>query len=296
MLNVNQSERTALVVVSVLPEVIETFRDHSWRREADSRIEDYSAAEAFIEEVGFCGALTDRRRPGASLYIAVCGRRDAHLPRNVQKDPESRLTWTLKDDLLRRGRVYYGKLVRGRSTFIAKKLIPHFNAVWGVRRRKEVDVLSPPARAILGVLRREWEMGTRDLREASGIKDRAQFNRAIDELQRTFKVIPSDVVYQPTFTYIWSLAEGRFPLELGQRISRESALREIARSYLSGAGLTLSGELARVTGLSRVDAGLGNWALVDEGYAVRHGPGVYCLAELTTHLSEDRSYAVVSRS
>jgi len=296
MLNVNQSERTALVVVSVLPEVIETFRDHSWRREADSRIEDYSAAEAFIEEVGFCGALTDRRRPGASLYIAVCGRRDAHLPRNVQKDPESRLTWTLKDDLLRRGRVYYGKLVRGRSTFIAKKLIPHFNAVWGVRRRKEVDVLSPPARAILSVLRREWEMGTRDLREASGIKDRAQFNRAIDELQRTFKVIPSDVVYQPTFTYIWSLAEGRFPLELGQRISRESALREIARSYLSGAGLTLSGELARVTGLSRVDAGLGNWALVDEGYAVRHGPGVYCLAELTTHLSEDRSYAVVSRS
>jgi hypothetical protein len=132
-------------------------------------------------------------------------------------------------------------------------------------------------------------MGTRDLREASGVSDRSQFNRAIDELQKTFKVIPSDVVYEPTFTYIWSLAEGRFPLELGQRISRESALREIARSYLTGAGLTLSGELARVTGLSRVDAGLGNWALVDEGYAVRRGPGVYCLAELATSISDDRS-------
>jgi hypothetical protein len=28
--------------------------------------------------------LTDSRRPGPSLYVAVCGRRDAHMPRNVQ--------------------------------------------------------------------------------------------------------------------------------------------------------------------------------------------------------------------
>lgn len=264
----------------ILPEAIESLRDQAWRREAENRIEDSSAAEAFIEQVGFCSALTDRRRPGASLYIAVCGRRDAHMPRNVQKDPESRLTWTIKDEVLRRGRVYYGKLVRGRSTFLARRLIPHFNAIWGVPRAKEAIVLSPPARAVLTVLRREWEMGTRDLREASGIANRAHFNRAIDELQRTFKVIPSEVIYEPTFTYIWSLAEGRFPSELGQRVSREVALREIARSYLKGAGLTISGELARVTGLSRVDAGLANWALVDEGFAVRRGPGVYCLADL----------------
>ena len=207
----NHSERTTVVRISTLPESIEAFRDRSWRREAENRIEDCLAAEAFIEEVGFCSALTDSRRPGASLYIAVCGRRDAHLPRNVQKDPESRLTWTIKDDVLRKGRVYYGKLVRGRATFIARRLVPYFNAVWGVRKSREGETLSAPALTILNVLRREWEMGTRDLREASGISDRAQFNRAVDELQRTFKVIPSEVVYRPTFTYIWSLAEGHFP-------------------------------------------------------------------------------------
>lgn len=263
-----------------LPEAIESFRDHSWRREAANRIEDCSTAESFIEQVGFCSAMTDRRRPGPSLYIAVCGRRDAHMPRNVQKDPECRLTWTIKDDALRRGRVYYAKLARGRTMFIARRLIPHFNAVWGVPRSREAVVLSDAARAVLGVLKREWEMGTRDLREASGIGDRVQFNRAIDELQKGLKVIPSDVVYQPTFTYIWSIAEGRFPTELRQRVSREVALREIARAYLGGAGLTFGGELARVTGMSRVDAGLGNWALVDEGFAVRRGPGVYCLRDL----------------
>ena len=42
--------------------------------------------------------------------------------------------------------------------------------------------------------------------------------------------------------------------------------------------MTVRGELARVTGLSRPDAGRGNRALVAEGYAVMEGPGMYRLA------------------
>ena len=204
----------------VIPEAIETLRDQTWRRDAVNRIDDRAAAESLIEEVGFCNALTDRRHPGPSLYIAVCGRRDAHLPRNVQKDPECSLAWTIKDEVIRRGRIYYSKLARARTMFIAPRLIPHFNAIWGIPKNREANLLSGPARAVLGVLRREWEMGTRDLRDASGISKRQEFNRAIDELQKTFKVIPSEVVYEPGFTYIWSLAEGRFPHELQKKVSR----------------------------------------------------------------------------
>jgi hypothetical protein len=91
-------------------------------------------------------------------------------------------------------------------------------------------------------------------------------------------VIPSEIVYQPTFTYIWTLGIGRFPDALRRRISRDTALREIARCFLAGAGMTIPGELARVTGLSRPDAGRGNRALVAEGYAIMHAPGVYELA------------------
>jgi hypothetical protein len=110
------------MVYAPLSEEIEGYRDHMWRREPENRIEDAVAAEHFIEAVGFCTALTDSRRAGPSLYIAVCGRRDAHMPRNVQKDPESSLAWTIKDEVIRRGRVYYGKLVKGHSTFIARRL------------------------------------------------------------------------------------------------------------------------------------------------------------------------------
>lgn len=267
-----------------LPDDVELFRDRMWRREAERRVEAAAEAESLIEAAGFCAAMTDARRPGASLYVAVCGRRDAHMPRNVQKDVESSLTWRVKDEVMKRGRVYYAKLAKGRVTFVAPRLVPHFNALWGVPRRAEGERLSPDARAVLKVLRREWEMATSDLREAANINERARLTRALDELQRAMKVIPQDVLYEPWFTYIWSLAEGRFSEQLKTRVRREIALREIARAFLDGAGMTIRGELARVIGLSRPDAGIGNRALVAEGYAERIGDGVYRLAEFEARL------------
>jgi len=275
----------------MLPEEIEVHRDRMWRRDPESRVDDVYAAERLIEEVGFCEALTDSRRPGPSLYVAVCGRRDAHMPRNVQKDPESRLAWTIKDEVMRRGKCFYGKVLRGRSTFIAPRLIPFFNSLFGVPKRIEKKVLSADAQAILRIMRHEWEMGTRDLREASGISERPRFDKAITQLQKTLKIIPTEVLYEPTFTYIWSIPEARFPDELNQTVGREDAVKEIARSYLVGAGMTLRGELARVTGLSSPEAGLGNWGLVDEGFAKRLAPGVYRLTALTV---EQKSKAQTS--
>src|SRR5262245_64723087 len=116
-----------------LPDFVEEYRDARWCREDMRRIETAYDAERFIERVGFAACLTDVRRPGPSLYVAVCGRRDAVMPRNVQKDPEASLTWELKDELLRRGKVYYAKLGGGRATFIAPRMIPYFHSIWGIR-------------------------------------------------------------------------------------------------------------------------------------------------------------------
>jgi hypothetical protein len=261
-----------------IPEAIEEHRDERWCREGTRQIGSAFAAERFIERVGFAACMTDSRRPGPSLYVAVCGRRDAVMPRHVQKDPEASLTWQIKDEVMRRGHVYYAKLARGKATFIAPRLVPCFHAIWGVRKADEPRRLSRDAQAVLKVLRREWEMATADLREESGVRDRAAFTRAIDELQAAMIVIPGAVYYLPKFTYIWTLAVGRFPDELRRRVNRKTALCEIARSFLTGAGMTIPGELARVTGLSRPEAGLGNRALVAEGYATNLEPGVYELS------------------
>ena len=116
------------------------------------------------------------------------------LPRNVQKDPETALTWELKDEIMGRGKVYYAKLARGRPMFLAPRMIQYFHAVWGLRRSDEHRRLGRHARAVLKVLRKEWEMGTADLREESGVKDRAAFTRALDELQSAMVVIPTAAV------------------------------------------------------------------------------------------------------
>jgi len=173
-----------------LPPDVDEHRDVHWWRDPTRHISTVIEAERFIEQAGFAACLTDSRRPGPSLYVAVCGRRDAVMPRNPQKDPEASLTWHLKDQILRRGKVYYGKLARGKATFIAPRMVPHFHAIWGLRKSEESRRLSRPARVILKVLRHEWEMGTADLRQEARLPDRAAFSRALDELQAAMLVIP----------------------------------------------------------------------------------------------------------
>src|SRR5438445_3005541 len=224
------TQSRVIVTTPSLPEQIELHRDRMWRRDEDLRVESAIDAERFIEDVGFANTLTDTRRAGPSLYIAVCGRRDVSLPRNVQKDEETRLTWHLKDEVMRRGRVYYAKLAGGRSMFVAPALITHFAAIWMPRRKDEPQLLSSTAQRVLKVLRREHELATADLRAESGVTERAAFTRALDELQRLMKVIPQDVIYQP-FSYIWIPAEDRWPGELRKRVARKTALPEIARAY-----------------------------------------------------------------
>ena len=261
-----------------LPDEIERYRDRKWRREDPLKIESVEELEAMVQELGFCLGLTDARQGLPSVYIGVCGRRDAHLPRNVQKDFEASRAWVLKDEALARGRVYYAKLLKGKSWFVAPRLVPAFNALWGVSRKGEAETLSTNARRVLRVLRREWEMATADLREACGFKEKKDLTAALDELQRRMKVVPQEVLYVPKFTYIWTLAEARFPEELKIKMPRDEAVTELARCYLEMCGMTLLGDLSRTFGLQRWEAGQANHRLVNEKFVERLGTGIYKLA------------------
>ena len=258
-----------------LPEEIEQYRDRKWRRDDSLKIDSAEEVEAMVEELGFCLGLTDARKNMPSVYIAVCGRRDAHMPRNVQKDFEASRAWVLKDEVIARGKVYYAKLVKGHSMFLAPRMIPVFNTIWGVPKTREAKDLSGSANKILKVLRKEWEMGSADLRAAAQITTRPRFTKAMDKLQKTMKVLPQEVLYSPKFTYIWTLAEARFPEELKIKMKRETAVRELARTYLQMCGMTLLGDLSRAFGFYRWESGKANHELVDEGFAERISTGVY---------------------
>jgi hypothetical protein len=262
----------------MLPEEIEQYRDRKWRREDALKIETAEEVEAMVNDLGFCLGLTDVRKNLPSVYIAVCGRRDAHMPRNVQKDHEASTAWVLKDSVVERGRVYYAKLVKGNSMFLAPRMIPVFNAIWGVPKSREKDELSENARKVLKVLRKEWEMATADLRAECKIENKADLTKAIDELQKRMKVVPQQVLYVPKFTYIWTLAEARFPEQMKIKMPRDEAVRELARCYLSMCGMTMLGDMSRTFGFYRWESGRANHQLVDEGFAERLATGVYMVS------------------
>lgn len=125
-------------------------------------------------------------------------------------------------------------------------------------------------------------MGSADLRAETEITTRPRFTKALDKLQRTLKVIPQEVLYVPKFTYIWTLAEARFPQEIAQKIPRDEAVRELARCYLQMCGMTLLGDMSRTFGFYRWESGRANHQLVDEGFAERLATGVYKVKQFTT--------------
>ncbi len=266
--------------MKTIPEEIEQYRDRLWRREEILKVEKAAEVEEMIEELGFCLTLTDSRTPLPSVYLAVCGRRDAHTPKNVQKDYETSLAWTLKDEVMQRGKMYYAKLLKGRSMFVAPRLIPYFNAIYGIAKTDEKKILSIEAQQVLQVLRKEWEMATADLGLDAKIDDRKKLTKAIEDLQRRMKVVPSEVLYVPKFTYIWTLSEGRFPKELAKKVTREEAIKKLACTFLEMQGLTLRGELAKTLSISRKEAGFANHQLVDEGFSERLETGIYRLKNI----------------
>jgi hypothetical protein len=264
----------------MLAEKYENYRDEKWRREEVLQIKTVAETERFINEVGFCFGLTDARTEMPSIYIAVCGRRDAYTPRNVQKDYETSLAWTLKDDVLRRGKVYYGKVAKAKSLFIAPRLIPHFNSLFGVPKNMEDKFLSLNSKKILQVLRTEWEMASADLRQEAGISDRKEFNKALDELQAKMIVIPNEVIYEPKFTYIWTLAEARFVKEMSEKLSREDALFGIVQAFLVSSGAVSTKTLAKLIGLTLLEINLGCLLLAENGLAEMISPTSYVLKNL----------------
>ena len=264
-----------------LPPDIEEHRDRWWRREESLRVEAVEDAERFIDRVGFAACLTDARRPGPSLYVAVCGRRNAVMPRHVQKDEEASHTWTLKDDILGRGHVYYGKLARGPGHVRGAADDPLLSCGLGRAPSRGRAALEPPGPGALEDS--SPRVGDRDHRLAPrtpASTNRAAFNRAIDELQAAMLVVPSAVVL-PSGVHLHLDARRRTVPRRAAAPRRRvrPPVRGIARAFLAGAGQTLPGELSRVTGLSRPEAGLGNRALVAEGCATSPAQGVYRLTD-----------------
>jgi hypothetical protein len=239
--------------------------------------------------VGFCFTLSHFHLPVASLYVAVCGRRNPRRPKHTHHDPEIILTWNLKNSLPAQRLVYYGKLVKGRPTLVSLDLLPAFCAL--IRAGKGsgdyiVDFrhgrMTRAAVLILEALHERGPLPTPDLRKMAamhGAERKAEFNRAMAELQQGLWIAKVEEVYDPDFYYRWDLLDNWLPdpLAAARDLSREVAVTRLLSVYLRSAAAAQGSFLAGLFGLSPAEVAAGLAALEASG-CVRQGQRIQGIA------------------
>lgn len=235
---------------------LEAHRDHHFRRLPSRRVTGEQSALRFIEEAGFCTAFT----PGLGvpcLREAIEGRREPGLPEHIQHDRAIMMTWNLKDVLPGRKAVYYGKVIAGRPGFIALELVPAFLrlrvAPGGYRRLYERGELGHCAKLVMDTLTRRGAAETKALKLSSGYAQpnrRADFDRAMKELQEKFLVLKVEERYDP-FTYVWDTVAHSWgeALSAARSLSPAEAAYRIVRRYFEVAGYGNDRAVARILGI-----------------------------------------------
>ena len=240
---------------------LERHRDHHFRRVPSRRVRGEQSALAFINEVGFCSGFT------AGLGVpclreAIAGEREPGMPDHIQHDYAIGMTWRIKDSLPARRAVYYGKVIAGRPGFIARDMIGAFLrlriAPGGYRRMYARGDAVQLREAGDGHARRGAAPAeTRVLKLSSGYAQasrRAEFDRAMKELQEKFLALKVEEHYDPFYLRVGhdgaSMArrDRRGALALaGRRRRLEScaATSRSPRSATSARSRACSGSIAR---------------------------------------------------
>jgi len=260
---------------------IERRRDRAFRRLPSLRVAGPQRAAQFLEQSGLASLFAYRQLNLPCLWVAVCGRRDPVFPHHSHHDPEVALAWNLKDQLPQAGAVFYGKLLRGKPTFVAWSLFPAIHRLFGPRTDHRTafraGLLSPAAKAILDALHRQRPQETLALKLATNLARPTQrriFDAAIAELQQTLHICMVEVRYDP-FTYVWDLVARRHAARLrGSRaLGEKEAAVAVLRRYLGAVVAATPNDVAMVVGgrarAERALATLADEGVVDVGVTIR---------------------------
>lgn len=248
-----KAPRARAAVVTPSLEELERHRDHHFHRTPGRRISGERAALGFIEKVGFCAAFTAGMGVPC-LREAIEGAREPPLPEHIQHDRAIIMTWNIKDSLPAKRLVYYGKVLGGRPSFIARNTLAAFLRLRaeprGYRALYERGLLSNCARRIMDALVKRGAAETKALKLSAGYaqpKMRAEFDRAMKELQGRFLALKVEERYDP-FTYVWDTMERRWSeaLREARSLSRAEAAYRVGRRYFEIAGFGAERAVARL--------------------------------------------------
>ena len=255
---------------------ITNLRSIKWRTRRDLRITTEKDALDFIDDVGFCfafagsGIIAGRRQFLAettedtfgknllpSLWEAVCGVPGGIPATHPHHDPYIGPVWGYKDALPLRRKVFYGKVLRQKPTFISSKVLPCFYALFGsptpekdYLQEYQRGALSQEAKDIFECLLRSGCLPNTLLRGELGMLDKARkyrFQKAMTELQSTLRIVKVGISNDGT---IWDLFSRWMPevIEAASRIKRKKAMKNIALTYISDLVISTPNMINRLFG------------------------------------------------
>ena len=250
--------------LSFTSEEIETWRDKVHRRTTRLAVRTKMGALKFIEEVGFCFAFKAENSESPCLWHAAVGERNPIMPRHTHHDPHINFVWNMKDILPSERKIYYGKLLRNRPTFVSLEYFQYFYAL--SQRVGSADEyltefakgeLSSSGKAIMDALTDSSPQITKGLRIASGLHaaaQRGEFDRAIAELQRKMFIVKVAEHYDP-FSFEWETVLRRFASETrsARKISPDSARQRVLQKYFENQLVASVVSIRRLFGWKKQD-------------------------------------------
>jgi hypothetical protein len=226
---------------------LSNYRTQTYHYSQRLHLNNANQAVAYTNERGFIYFWPNKGIELPSLWGAVAG--DRPVP-NEHDDP-AHITWTWKDNLLGKKRWYYGRILHRRNTIISLDMLPNFYALspnYGTPAEDylleyEQGKLTQEEKLVYETLLDDGPLNTLALRKAahlSSSQNTSRFNRALDNLQRDFRVLPVGTAEAGAwhYAYVFDVVHRAFPevIEQAYPIKRSQARQRILTAYFRSVG------------------------------------------------------------
>ena len=213
---------------------LQSHRQRTFGLPPAKRLSSPAQALTFVNKRGFTYFWPIKGIDLPSLWTAVAGDR----PVADKHDDPGHITWGWKDGALDKKIWYYGKILRGKATMISLEVAPYFYALSENYGSPEEDYLiayqegrlTQASKQVYETLLENGALNTLDLRKKaklSNAKD-SEFNKALEQLQRDFKILPVGVAQAGAWNYshIYEIVTRHYPdLSEQARVITESQAR-----------------------------------------------------------------------
>lgn len=238
-------------------DALHRYQAATFRTQPGMHLASEDDAVDYINQRGFVLFWPDRAVVMPSLWAAVAGNR----PVADEHDDPGHVTWGWKDGLLGKRRCYYGRVLRKRNTFISLDLLPVFYALspnYGDPNEDylieyEQGQLTLGAKLVYEALLKEGPLDSIALRKAARLTGNdSEFNKALETLQVSFRVLPAGVSQAGAwhYSFIYDIVARHFPelQEQARPISEYEARRRLISGYLDTVGAAREKDIQRIFG------------------------------------------------